>query len=128
MLYSSYLISNVVYKFACSYDMNVTYVGTTTRHLSVRVGEHLHSKKNSAVLKHINVCQPCKDNKHLFDNFSILITCNTQFSTKIQEALLIKKHNPKLNTQSYANMVLLFCLFAHLCWRNAEVTIYKIIV
>ena len=75
----------------------------TTRHLGVRVEKHLHSKKDSAVQKHINACQSCKEDKHLFDNFSIPKTCNTQYSTKIQEALLIKKHNPKLNTQSYAN-------------------------
>ena len=72
MLYSLYLISNVVYKFVCSCDTNVTYIGMTTRHLGVRVEEHLHSKKDSAVQNHINVCQSCKDNKHLFDNFSIL--------------------------------------------------------
>ena len=29
--------------------------------------------------------------------------CNTQHSTKIQEALLLKIRNPKLNTQLYAN-------------------------
>ena len=75
----------------------------TTRHLGVRVEEHLHSKKDSAVQKHIKVCRSCKDNKHFFDNFSILKTCNTQCSTKIQETLLIKKHNPKLNTQLHAN-------------------------
>ena len=99
----THLISNVVYKFTCSCDTNITYTGITTRHLGIRVEEHLHSKKDSAVHKHINVCQSCKDNKHLFDNFSILKTCNTQYSTKIQEALLIKKHNPKLNTQLHAN-------------------------
>ena len=96
-------MSNVVYKFTCSCDTNITYIDMTTRHLGVRVEEHLHSKKDSVVQKHINVCQSCKNNKHLFDNFSILKTCNPQYSTKIQEALLIKKHNPKLNTQLYAN-------------------------
>ena len=75
----------------------------TTRHLGVKVEEHLHSKKDSAVQRHINVCQSPKNNKHLFDNFSILKTCNIQYSIKIQEALLIKKHNPKLNTLLYAN-------------------------
>ena len=74
-----------------------------TRHLEVGVEEHLHSKEDSAAQKRINVCQSCKNYKHLFDNFSILKTCNTQYSTKIQEALLIKKRNPKLNTQLYAN-------------------------
>ena len=94
-----HLISNVEYKFTCSCDTNVTYTGMTTRHLGVRVEKHLRSKKDSAIQKHINVCRSCKDNKHLFDNFSILKTYDTQYSTKIQETLLIKKHNPKLNTQ-----------------------------
>ena len=79
------------------------HIGMTTRHLGVRVEKHLHSKKDSAVQKHINVCQSCKSNKHLFDNFSILKTCNTQYSTKVHEALLIKKLNLKLNTQLFAN-------------------------
>ena len=99
----THLISNVVYKFTCSCDTNIIYIGVTTRHLGVGIEEHLHSKKDSAVQKHIDVCQSCKDNKHLFDNLSILKTCSTQYSTKIQEALLIKNYNPKLNTQLYAN-------------------------
>ena len=107
------LISNVLYKFTCSCDTNVIYIGMNTRHLRVRVEEHLHSKKDSAVQKH----------KHLFDNFSILETCNTQYSTKIQEALLIKKHNPKLNTQLYANdYFFVKCLLVNLLvsiWCNA---------
>ena len=45
------------------------HIGMTTRHLGVRVEEHLHSKKDSAVQKHTNVCQSCKSNKHLFGNF-----------------------------------------------------------
>ena len=36
------------------------------------------------------------------DNFKVIRKCNTEYSTKIQEALLIKKHNPILNTQLYA--------------------------
>ena len=72
------LISIVVYKFTCLCDMNVTYIGMTTWHLDVRVEEHLHSKKDSAAQKHINVCQSCKGNKHLFNNF-FLKMCNTQY-------------------------------------------------
>ena len=34
------LNSNVVYKFTCSHDVNVTYIGTSARHLSIRAGEH----------------------------------------------------------------------------------------
>ena len=74
----------------CSCDSNVTYIGMTKRQLSMREKDHLHLKKDSAVQIYINVCQSRKGNKHLFDNFSILKTCNTQYSKKFQEALLIK--------------------------------------
>ena len=117
----THLISNVVYKFTCLCNMNITYIGMNTWHLWVRVEEHLHSKKDSAVQKHINACQSCKDNKHLFDNFSIIKTCSTQYSTKIQEALLIKSITQNL-AHNYMPMVLFclmsFSLFAHLCWCN----------
>ena len=53
-------------------NTNVKYVGMTTRHLGVKVEEHLHSKKDSAVKKHTNVCQSCKGKKLLFDNFLFL--------------------------------------------------------
>ena len=87
----THLISNVVYKFTSSCDTSIAYNGMTTRRLGLRVEEHLHSKKDSAVQKYIIVCQSCKNNKHLSDNFLILKTRNTQYSTKIQEALLIKQ-------------------------------------
>ena len=85
--------------------------------------EHLRLKKESALQKHINVCQSCKVNKQLFDNFFILKACYTQHSTITQEALLIKMHNPKLNSQIYAKFFLFFvkCVFAHLLiyvWCN----------
>ena len=80
------------------------YIGMTKQHLGVRVEEYLHSKKDSAVQNHITVCQSCKGNKQLFNNFCILKTCNTQGSTKIQEALLVKKHNTKLSTRLYASV------------------------
>ena len=46
------LCSNVVYKFTCSCDSNLTYIGKSTRHLSTRVGEHVimaSQRKNSAI-------------------------------------------------------------------------------
>ena len=76
------LISNAAYKFICSCDTNVTYISITTRHLGVRVEEHLHSKKDSAVQKHINVYQSYKGNEHLLDSFSILKACNTQYTVQ----------------------------------------------
>ena len=35
--------------------------------------------------------------------FKIIKKCNSNFETEIDEALLIKKHNPKLNRQLFAN-------------------------
>jgi len=37
------------------------------------------------------------------ESIKILRTCPSEYDTKIQEALLIKKLNPKLNKQLYAN-------------------------
>ena len=98
------LVSNVVYKFSCLRDANLSYIGMTSRHLVTRVNEHLHSTINkTAVTQHINSCQFCKKGKLDLSRFEILKRCNTDYETKIQEALLIKKNQPKLNTQLYAN-------------------------
>ena len=40
--------------------------------------------------------------KHSVESFQLLEKCVTEYDTKIQEALLIKKLNPKLNKQLYA--------------------------
>ena len=55
------LMSNIVYNFNCSCDADLSYIGMTTRHLSVRVREHLHTKVRSAVGKHIDNCHVCKE-------------------------------------------------------------------
>ena len=96
-------MSNVVYKFNCSCDADLSYIGVTTRHLSVTVREHLHSKVRSAVGKHIDNCHVCKEKPVGVTVFKIMRACSTEYNTKIQEALLIKKCNPKLNSQLYAN-------------------------
>ena len=44
------------------------------------------------------------------NSFQILKRCHTEYETEIQQALLIKKLNPKLNQQLYAKKVPLFCL------------------
>ena len=72
----------------------------TTRHIDTRVKEHLHSKNTqSALHDHIKDCKTCLETEYDLNNFQILRQC--KYETKIQEALLIKKHNPKLNAQLY---------------------------
>ena len=80
----------------------MSYIGMTTRHLGTRIQEHLQPKAKSAIRDHIDDCQSCKQANINVDNLKVIRTCNTEYNSKIQEALLIKKHNPKLNTQLYA--------------------------
>ena len=96
-------MSNVVYKINCSCDADLSYIGMTTLRLSVRVREHLHSKVRSAVGKHIDNYHVCKQKPVGVKDFKIMRACSTEYNTKIQEALLIKKCNPKLSSQLYAN-------------------------
>ena len=98
------LLLNVVYKFSCSRDANVSYFGVTTLHLGIRIQEDLHHKTTkSAIRDHFETCQYCKLNNTDLKGFKVLRICNSEYATKIQEALLIKKHNPQLNRQLYAN-------------------------
>ena len=51
----------------------------------------------------MHACILCMLAKIFLTIFFIFKRCYIQHSTKIQKALSIKKHNPKLNTQLYAN-------------------------
>jgi len=66
--------------------------------------EHiLHSKKSKfAIRDHIELGQSCQRKQLDVNNFEVIRTCNSEYETKIQEALLIKKFNPQLNKQLYA--------------------------
>ena len=101
------LRANVVYKFTCSRDVNLTYIGTSSRYLCVRIKEHLDEAKSniSAIKNHIMQCHACssRQNSELILAFSIIRKCKTAFEAKIHEALMIKRQNPKLNKQMYAN-------------------------
>ena len=102
------LMSNVVYKFSCSRDANISYIGMTTRHLGIRIEEHLKQKTvNSPIKEHINECDACRINKLQTDNFKIIRTCATEYETKIQETLLIKKTIRNL-IRNYLQTVRLF--------------------
>ena len=76
-------MSNVVNKFNWSCDADLSYIGMTTRHLSVRVWEHLHSKVRSAGAKHIDNCHVCKEKPVGVNEFKIMRACSTEHYTKI---------------------------------------------
>ena len=54
----SSLRSDVVYKFTCSRDVSTTYIGTSSRHLRLRIKKHLSdsASNKSAVKEHIQNC------------------------------------------------------------------------
>ena len=77
----------------------------STRHLSIRVSEHLgfHLKTESSIKDHVMSCNICADSKFNINLFKIIKNCNSKFEAKIYKALLIKNHNPGLNRQLFAN-------------------------
>jgi hypothetical protein len=89
--------SKVVYKFTCSSDSSVSYIGYTKRNLLERVKEHLGG--NTAISDHISVCSSCNTNGVTIKNFEILKTCRTEYDTKVYEATFIKRNDPVLNRQ-----------------------------
>ena len=99
------LNSNVVYKFICSRDVNVTYIGTSARHLGIRAGEHLNVSRSgkSAIKEHIRKCSLCKTQPSNMKQFKIIRKCQSSYEAKIHEALVIKRSGPVLNKQLYAN-------------------------
>ena len=76
----------------------------TTRNLAARACEHLVSAghQKSAIKEHIRACAICREEKYTVNSFQFLKSCHTDYETKIQEALLFKKQNHKLNKQLYA--------------------------
>ena len=88
------LCSNVVYKFTCSCDTNLRYIGVSFRYLITRVKEHLNlaDLRKSAIKDHILSCPTCSNLQYNINSFTILKKCNSDYEAKIHEALLIKRH------------------------------------
>ena len=75
----------------------INFFGTRTQ-------DYLHHKTTKlAIRDYIETCQNCKLNNTDLISFKVLRICDSEYATKIREALLIKKHNPQLNKQFYAN-------------------------
>ena len=100
------LLSNVVYKFTCRQDADVSYIGETKRHLITRVKEHLalnNFTNKSQIKSHLRSnCNECKLNSSI-DSFKVLKRCRSHFDVVIHEALIIRRNNPQLNKQLFNN-------------------------
>ena len=99
------LISRVVYKFTCLGDPGIAYIGVCNRFVIERVREHVAywRKSPTAVGKHIAKCQTCQQTELSLDHFNVLKVCREKFDAKIFEALFIKRLNPRINRQMFAN-------------------------
>ena len=97
------LKANVVYKFACLSDSDTSYIGKTKRHIAVRVKEHITptESKKSEIKSHIFDCHTCKNKTLSVDDFSIMKSCRDDYTTRISEALFIKRFRPRLNKQLF---------------------------
>ena len=76
-------MSNVIYKFNCLHDADLSSIGMTTHHLSIRVWEHLHLKVRSAVGKHMDNCHVYEQKPITVNDFKIVRTCSTEYNTKL---------------------------------------------
>ena len=92
-----------MYKLACQCNTTLSYVRYTA-HIWSQAREHLNfnSAAKSAV-EHLYFCSECMEKHFRVYDFIVLNKCCTEYEVKIQEALVIKKQNSKLNRQLYAN-------------------------
>ena len=91
--------SHVVYRFTCNNpNCNIRYIGETTRHLTTRINEHLHTDLKSHVYQHLNTSQQCKHSCNQ-SCFAIIDSANSLFALKLKEAMLVKWERPQLNVQ-----------------------------
>ena len=70
------LVSNVVYRFSCPREADLTYIGKSARHLVTRAKEHwsLNSiTRKSAVKEHILDCNNCVKSDDVLKPFSIFV-------------------------------------------------------
>ena len=88
-----FLRADVVYKYVCPVDPEISYIGKTSRQLCRRVREHFTPEKNSPICNHILSCT-CT---HSIDNFSILKSARSDYQLSILEALYIREYRPPLN-------------------------------
>ena len=95
--------TNLVYQFQCSEDGDVSYIGTTSRHLWKRLQEHFDPKKESAIQAHLSVCNKCCNENNLCNLVTVRKYCFTQREAEIAESMFITNEKPSLNKQMGAS-------------------------
>ena len=93
----SILRSFVVYRFTCL-GCNASYIGETTRHLTMRIKEHLETSSKSHIFKHFGSNRNCKE---LCDTecFETIDSTISSYRLKFKEAVHITWEKPSLNKE-----------------------------
>ena len=87
--------ANVVYKYTCSVDQNISYIGETSRQMFRRIADDRKgTDKNSALFEHLLNCKHCQ-NSNIMRNFTVLKRCKKSDLYSL-ESMLIEEQNPKL--------------------------------
>jgi len=101
------LRSRVFYKFSCA-GCNACYISETSRHLSMRLYEHLSRDRNSHIFQHLQQSEACRRlcSKNCF---SIVDSAPNRLQLIFKEAVRIRWENPPLNKQlKHADLTILF--------------------
>ena len=89
-----------------SYDQNARLINLTAESLD-HAARFIDCTVNLILIKHykehIKKCSSCKNQPNNMKQFEIIRKCQTSYEAKIHEALVIKRSNPVLNKQMYAN-------------------------
>ena len=91
------LRSNIVYKFVCT-ECHSVYISETSRHLSVRMREHLGKYQTSHVCQHLQGSESCF-RQCSPASFTVLDTARNKQELRIKEAHYINLLRPNLNKQ-----------------------------
>ena len=80
--------------FLIDRDVNISYIGMTTRHLGIGIQERRHHKTTkSAIRNRIEIRQNCKLNNAHLNDFKVLRICDSENTTNFTH----KNDNPQLN-------------------------------
>ena len=96
---SLFFKADVVYKFTCTRDESISYIGETRRQFYERITDHTTGRdKKSAVFNHLYSCNDCQNADNIHNSFDIIQSSDAA-NLCTMEAILIEKHRPKLNVQ-----------------------------
>ena len=88
--------AKVIYKFTCTNNPKICYIGRTERTLKIRIKEHL--RPSSPVGLHILSCKSCS-NVNVNNLFKVIDSDYNLLRLRVKETIYIDNEKPSLNNQ-----------------------------